>query len=91
MVKPIVIFYKRIIMKEDKEVAQVLIQWDSFLPEEATWEHEDFIDQQFSTLILEDKNTLHLRGNVVTNIEQRGEKKRIINPDSILLAKGVYS
>ncbi|KAF7811847.1 Transposon Ty3-G Gag-Pol polyprotein [Senna tora] len=69
---------KRIIKKDDKEVAQVLVEWSWRPREEATWEDLGVLTEAFPHLNLEDKVAFDDGGND-THIDVeacRSERKR---------------
>lgn len=55
-VKPLQVVITRVIKKNNQNVAQVLVQWEGFAVEEATWEDKQSLELQFPKVILEDNN-----------------------------------
>lgn len=57
---PVAILQRRTVLRNNKEVNQVLVQWSDLSLEEASWEDEDSLDSSR----LEDKSPLQGGGNV---------------------------
>jgi hypothetical protein len=51
-VKPAKILDRRMVKRQNKAVAQVLIQWFNAAPDDATWEDYDFVKDQFPSFCL---------------------------------------
>lgn len=71
---PVEILGNRIISTKKGLQRQVLVQWETFSPDEATWEPLEAMKQSFPDLDLEDKVKLNKGGNdtiLVPNIEAK--------------------
>lgn len=70
---PILLPYKvldsRVIHRNDKEISQVQVQWNSFIQEDNSWEDVDEMQKSYPEFNLEDKVVVKGKGNVTCEME----------------------
>ena len=74
---PILLPYKvldsRVIHRNDKEISQVQVQWNSFIQEDNSWEDVDEMQKSYPEFNLEDKVVVKGMSNV-TRVKEGSEK-----------------